>query len=99
MLYTIRQLYNELDETFRQHLNESQDSRCLLNLLRFPAADLMPSLVCYFLEFYNTKGDVFCFNGQVLSISLDIRLFDIVIDPEGKRLTTLLWRTVLASIT
>lgn len=75
MQYTIRQLYNELDETFQNHLNESQDSRCLLKLLRFLAADLMPSLVCYFLEFYNTKDNVFRFNDQVLSISLEDVLF------------------------
>ncbi|XP_017251308.1 protein MAINTENANCE OF MERISTEMS-like isoform X2 [Daucus carota subsp. sativus] len=75
MLYTMRSHYDELDETFRQHLNDSQDSRCLLNLLEFPGVELMPALVCYFLKFYNITENVFCFNGQVLSISLEDVLF------------------------
>ncbi|KAK1391332.1 hypothetical protein POM88_010388 [Heracleum sosnowskyi] len=75
MAYTIRSLYDELDENFQRHLNESEDSRCLLNLLRFPAADLMPCLVSYFLKFYDKKDNVFDFNGIKLCISLEDVLF------------------------
>ncbi|KAL8144945.1 hypothetical protein AgCh_003236 [Apium graveolens] len=75
MTYTIRSLYDELDENFQRHLNESEDSRCLLNLLRFPAAYLMPCLVSYFLKFYDKKDNVFDFNGIKLYISLEDVLF------------------------
>ena len=75
MIYTLRDLYNELDDSFRNYLDNSEDSRCLLDLLKFPAADIMPSLVSYFLEFYNPEENVFRINDQVLCISLEDVLF------------------------
>ncbi|KAK1381699.1 hypothetical protein POM88_019435 [Heracleum sosnowskyi] len=75
MLYTLSKLYNELDQRFKDFLDDSQDSRCLLNLLKIPATNLLTPVVQYILKFYKKNDNVFSINNQVLSISLEDVLY------------------------
>ncbi|KAK1381696.1 hypothetical protein POM88_019431 [Heracleum sosnowskyi] len=75
MLYTLSKLYNELDQRFKDFLDDSQDSRCLLNLLKIPATNLLTPVVQYLLKFYKKNDNVFSINNQVLSISLEDVLY------------------------
>lgn len=45
MLCTISNLYNELDQRFKDFLDESRDSRCLLNILKIPGTSILTSVV------------------------------------------------------
>lgn len=71
MLCSISNLYNELDQRFKDFLDESRDSRCLLDLLKIPATSVLTSVVQYLLKFHEDDDNVFSINGQVLCISLE----------------------------
>lgn len=75
MITTITRLYEELDGEFRKKLDRSEDSRSLLNLLKFPQAELLPSLLTCALEFFDERNNVFRINGMVLCISLEDVMF------------------------
>ena len=71
MLCTISNLYNELDQHFKDFMDETRESICLLNILKIPATSILTSVVHYFLNFYEDDDNVFSINGQVLCISLE----------------------------
>lgn len=75
MLTTITSLYTKLDEKFRGILDRSTDSRSLLNILKFPKAELLPSLLTCALEYFDVRNNVFRINGMVLCISLEDVMF------------------------
>ena len=75
MLCTINNFYNELDQRFKDFLDESRDSRCLLNILKISATSISTSAVHYLLNFFKEDDNVFSINGQVLCISVEDVLY------------------------
>ncbi|KAK1377554.1 hypothetical protein POM88_024298 [Heracleum sosnowskyi] len=75
MLKTITSLYTELDEEFRGILDRSTDSRSLLNILKCPEAQLLPSLLACAMKYFDARNNVFRINGMTLCISLEDVLF------------------------
>ncbi|KAL1826836.1 hypothetical protein ACET3Z_005248 [Daucus carota] len=71
MLCTISNLYNEFDQHFKDFMDETRESRCLLNILKIPATSILTLVVHYLLNFYEDADTVFSMNGQVLCISLE----------------------------
>lgn len=69
-LSILNKLYNEVEPKFRDYLDNSTDSRCFLNLLKIPEADLITPIVKYVLRYYNTEDNVFNINGLVLCITV-----------------------------
>ncbi|KAK1393557.1 hypothetical protein POM88_012613 [Heracleum sosnowskyi] len=84
MLYSISNLYNELDQRFKDFLDESHDSRCLLDLLKIPATSVLTSVVQYLLKFHKDDDNEFSINGQVLYISLEDVVYITGLPIEGK---------------
>lgn len=73
--YILNNIYNDVEDGFRGYLDDSRDSKCLLNLLRIPGADLLTSVVRYVIRFFDIEDHVFRINGNVLCITLEDVLY------------------------
>ncbi|KAK1358109.1 hypothetical protein POM88_051365 [Heracleum sosnowskyi] len=70
-LTTLHNLYNGLDSRFKEVIDSSQNSRSLLNFLKFPQAEILPSVLTCALKYYDVSDNVFRINGNVLCLSLE----------------------------
>lgn len=71
----LNKLYNEVEVDFRAYLDNSNDSRCLLNILKIPGTDILTSVVEYVLRFYDIEHNIFNINGNILCITLEDVLY------------------------
>ncbi|KAH6801022.1 hypothetical protein C2S52_001486 [Perilla frutescens var. hirtella] len=74
-LHTIHNLYNSLNDEFKELLEQDNRAASFYELIKLPQADLMTTIIDCMLDYYNNDENCFQFGAHKLSITLEDVLY------------------------